>query len=396
MQFRFRVHLRYSSLDCSAGTTPCAALYAALCAALTDTRHQTLSLIADIPSDFLRKQSHPDFSPIGWHLGHIAYTESMWIAEHLNQQPRQFGQYKKLFAADGLPKSERENLPALDELLAYLQRVRSHTITYLNSHPNPTQQTLRLWHWLIQHEGQHTETMAMVLAMHRLQRGLSFNRSMTQPVTSNTLTSDMGTSDMILIESGTFTQGNDAAYAIDNEQPAHCVHIDCYWIDRAPVTCHQYRAFVEAGGYQNRKYWCNEGWQWLNSSNTQQPLYGLGETGFEHYPICGVSWYEASAYARFVNKRLPTEAEWEKAAHADAGGEHRLGNVWEWTDSWFSAYSGFNPFPYEGYSQLYFDGARRVLRGGSWASPQSILRPSFRTWYHPHRREVFAGFRCAL
>ena len=104
--------------------------------------------------------------------------------------------------------------------------------------------------------------------------------------------------------------------------------------------------------------------------------------------------YEADAYARFVGKRLPTESEWAKAAAQDATGS-MLGKVWEWTDTWVSPYPKFRAFPYVGYSQTYFDRTHRVLRGGSWATPKWALRRSFRNWYHPHRREMFAGFRCA-
>ena len=372
-------------------------------------------LIEGVTCEVLRSQAHPDFSPVGWHLGHIAYTESLWIAGHLarsshSSQPDLSQPYDQLFSADGLPKAQRQHLPETTEILAYMDRVRSHTLKYLNDNAQTLADTLRLWHWLIQHEAQHAETIAMVLALHPL-RPTPDRLSLIQPVS---VESD-GTSDMVLIEAGEFLQGCDAPEAIDNERPAHVVSTDRYWLDRTPVTCQQYRNFIEAGGYQERKWWSRAGWQWLQSAGISagisgtisEPLYWVQNDG-DRYPVCGVSWYEADAYARFVGKRLPTESEWEKAAilagqgcvdlHSSlqAGCEQMLGNVWEWTDSWFVGYLGFRSFPYDGYSQTYFDRAHRVLRGGSWASPQSIVRPSFRNWYHPHRREMFAGFRCAV
>ena len=351
-------------------------------------RRHTLTLVSGMTPDTFYRQSHPDFSPVGWHLGHIAYTESLWVVEYLDNCPQIRSHYKRLFCADGLPKSQRENLPTIAEILSYLDEVRLHTLTYLEENSVPIDDTLRLWHWLIQHESQHAETIAMVLSMHRLTaKTLSFLP--TQMVVDRR---DLGDAEMVRVEAGSFSLGSNAPNTIDNERPPQPCSTTTFHIDRTPVTCQQYRQFIEAGGYQTAKWWSEAGWRWLQSSGVSAPLYWL-EGAFEKHPVCGVSWYEAEAYTRFVGKRLPTEAEWEKAAIAGQC-EQMLGNVWEWTDSWFEAYAGFQPFPYKGYSQAYFDGEHRVLRGGSWASPPPILRTSFRNWYHPHRREVFAGFRC--
>jgi gamma-glutamyl hercynylcysteine S-oxide synthase len=242
---------------------------------------------------------------------------------------------------------------------------------------------------------------------------------------------------MVMIPAGEFVQGNDSIDALDNESPSYRVYLDTYLIDRYPVTCGQYRAFMAVGGYENAEWWSEAGWQWLQVERVTQPLYWHSDRSYDDHPVCGVSWYEAEAYSNFVGKRLPTEAEWEKAASWDAQtkrhciypwgeefptGEYcncdrligtttpvnaypagqsaygladTLGNVWEWTGSWFAPYNGFQSYPYIGYSQVYFDNQHRVLKGGSWATRPWALRSSFRNWYYPSVRQVFAGFRCA-
>ncbi|MGB3299284.1 MAG: SUMF1/EgtB/PvdO family nonheme iron enzyme [Phormidesmis sp.] len=359
-------------------------------------RQQSLTLINNIQPSLIKQQAHPDFSPVGWHLGHIAYTESLWILEKMAGSPCPFPHYRRLFSADGLPKVERENLPELEEILAYLAVVRSRTLYTLNNINTATHAALL--HWLLQHESQHAETIAIVTALHSLkekdQAPISYpNRS------SNNQEKDALNSikdPMVYIEAGAFTQGCNEIVAIDNEKPAHQVWLNDYWIDRRPVTCQQYHRFIAAGGYQQKQWWTAAGWRWQQLAGVEKPLYWPDDYAESGY-VQGVSWYEADAYARFVGKRLPSESEWAKAANCfnAYGCEDMLGSVWQWTNSLFEAYAGFKPFPYAGYSQAYFDQAHRVLRGGSWATPQWALRKSFRNWYHPHRREMFAGFRCA-
>ena len=231
--------------------------------------------------------------------------------------------------------------------------------------------------------------------------------------------------------------GSDAVEALDNERSRHLCYQEKYSIDRYPVTCSQYRNFMESDGYQNPQWWSADGWTWLQSHLVDRPLYWSENPAFNNHPVCGVSWYEAEAYCNFIGQRLPTESEWEKAASWDAenqtqrtypwgeeppnlslcnhgnhigntapvdqfpkgasavGCSDMLGNVWEWTASIFDAYPGFESYPYRGYSQAYFDGEHRVLKGGSWATHPQTLRASFRNWYYPGVRQIIAGFRCA-
>jgi gamma-glutamyl hercynylcysteine S-oxide synthase len=382
--------------------------------ALTKTRSQTLDLLTQIDESLFCLQVHPEFSPIGWHFGHIAFTEAYWVLEHLANLSSSFSPaYQRLFAADGLPKQERQNLPAIAIIKQYLQEVRNQTLDYLETAPIPQQE--RLWRWLIQHESQHCETISFLWQLAQ-QRHFAIASLKNSP---NKVPSNTNITEMVKVAGGEFTIGSDSVEALDNERPAHQIYLDAYWIDRHPVTCRQYAQFMASGGYQTRQYWSAAGWQWLQQHPVNQPLYWSNHVDWLDHPVYGVSYYEAEAYGNFVQKRLPTEAEWEKAAWgASLNGNHSrligqttpintytqtsqsgcqdmLGNVWEWTASWFAGYPGFTPYPYPGYSEAYFDGQHRVLRGGSWATSSAGLRTSFRNWYHPQVRQVFAGFRCA-
>ena len=390
--------------------------------ALQQCRHRTLNLFKGIDFNTFCQQAHPDFSPVGWHLGHIAFTEAYWILEYCAEFSVVFPEYQQLFAADGLAKEERQNLPTLETIQDYLELVRSKVLHYLATAPVEKQE--RLWRWLIQHESQHSETVALVLQLHRWQANISPN--------PRSLITNLQSPEMIKVSAGEFVMGSDESFAQDNERPAHKRYLDTYWIDRYPVTCKQYREFMAVGGYHKDQYWSAEGWQWLENNSISQPLYWLDSSEWDNHPVYGVSYYEAEAYANFVGKRLPTEAEWEKAAKginpvetfsekssqqdcnhdtligcttpvntypkskSDYSCYDMLGNVWEWTSSWFAPYPSFSSYPYEGYSQAYFDNQHRVLRGGSWATRPWALRASFRNWYHPWIRQIFAGFRCAV
>jgi gamma-glutamyl hercynylcysteine S-oxide synthase len=405
--------------------------------AMQQCRIGTLALFEGIDNTSFCKQAHPEFSPAGWHLGHIAYTEALWILERCAGLPPLFPEYRQLLSADGLPKGDRKKLPPLSNICDYLDTVRSQVLSYLKNTSLDGQE--RLWHFLIQHESQHTETIAFVLQLQRWHLQKELNLQNEQLKVSETLIVSAPlepAAEMIKISAGEFEMGSNSVEAMDNERSLHRVHLDSYWIDRYPVTCNQYRLFINAEGYRNPEWWIAEGWEWLQKNSVEEPLYWSNNPAWNNHPVCGVSWYEADAYAKFVGKRLPTEAEWEKAASWDDAAKRRctypwgnaqpdasrcnhdnnagcttpvnaypagqsaygcydfLGNVWEWTSSWFDSYEGFVSYPYRGYSQTYFDKQHRVLKGSSWATRPWSMRSSFRNWYYPEIRQILAGFRC--
>lgn len=403
----------------------------ALLADFVECRQKTLQMFEGMDESTFCSQPHPEFSPVGWHLGHIGYTESLWLLEHSGGCLCSFPQYRQLYAADGLPKSKRVELPSLEQTLYYLDSIRKQVLQRLQVIDIEAEE--RLWRFLVQHESQHSEIISLVLELIKWKTGGM--KETGENINSVSLPGDIN--EMIFIPAGEFEQGNDHISTLDNERPGHKVYLEGYYIDRYPVTCGQYRLFMEAGGYQNPQWWSAAGWQWREHEQVTKPLYWSGHTHRDNHPVGGVSWYEAEAYGRFVGKRLPTEAEWEKAASWDAeancgriypwgdklptsancncdrligdttpvdaypegqsayGLYDTLGNVWEWTGSWFDAYSGFQSYPYIGYSQVYFDHQHRVLKGGSWATRPWALRASFRNWYYPRVYQIFAGFRCA-
>ena len=421
---------------------------------LQQCRRGTFKLFADIDYDTFCRQAHPDFSPVGWHLGHIAYTEDLWLLQRCAGLKPVFPEYHKLFAADTLPKKQRVFLPTFPEVELYLDAVRKKVLDYLEVAPIAQQE--RLWRFLIQHESQHCETVAFVLQMQEKEEGRRKKSTPPYPPQGGKVRRKKEEAILIPnsrcpipdsplpipnseieIPGGEFYMGSDAAEALDNERSRHLCYLEAYSIDRYPVTCGQYQTFMTSGGYQNPNWWSADGWKWLQGEAVDRPLYWSNNPAYNNHPVCGVSWYEAEAYCNFIGKRLPSEAEWEKAASWDATNQtyriypwgdsppngslcnhsnniantspvdsfpkgasaagccDMLGNVWEWTASTFDAYPGFESYPYRGYSEVYFDGEHRVLKGGSWATFPQALRSSFRNWYYPGVRQIIAGFRCA-
>lgn len=397
---------------------------------MVEARAYTQALFATIdPEDFCH-QAHDEFSPVGWHLGHIGVTEGFWVLQQCQHAASLSPEYDAVFSPLDNPKENRVNLPAAHEIFAYLDAVRDRVFAFLERGDWPDSHPLlgdgRLLNMLLQHEEQHTETILLILNLIAARRfdagdGRSFS---AQAVPRRSPPPQAGRTTMVRIPAGAYSMGSDdSVYTLDNERPARQVRLEEFWIDPAPITNADFLEFMDAGGYQNPAWWSQQGWRWCEEYHITHPLHWRSGNGQGRWleidpfgvapldparPVRCVSWYEAEAYARSVGKRLPTEAEWEKAAWWDAE-QHAataqsdllaprlgmLGGVWEWTHTWFHPYPGFQAFPYDGYSVPYFDQHHRVLRGGSWATRRHVLRSTFRNWYHPGMRAVFAGFRCA-
>jgi ergothioneine biosynthesis protein EgtB len=277
------------------------------------SRSSTLDLLADLDREIFCTQAHPDFSPVGWHLGHIGYTESLWLLRQCAGLPPIEPAYDRLFAADSLPKQERTSLPAYSEICDYLDLIRQQTFSYLDQlTPTELQKQERLWRWLLQHESQHCETIALVLQVLQMQGHAQIAKTrIPQSEPQELLQAKSLGSEMVQIPAGNFVQGYDAIEALDNEQGEHQVYLPSYWIDRYPVTRGAYQAFIDAGGYKQKHWWSASGWQWLENyhnplmaGRSPQPLYWQSWPANDEHPVCGVNWYEAIALAIFCVKRL--------------------------------------------------------------------------------------------
>jgi iron(II)-dependent oxidoreductase len=195
-------------------------------------------------------------------------------------------------------------------------------------------------------------------------------------------------------------------FAYDNERPRHTVEVGAFRIARRPVSSESWMRFFEDGGYERSEWWSREGWAWKREHDiAPHPAVAASHP---QAPVCHVSWYEADAFARAHDARLPTEPEWEKAAtfalgdsgaassaRAQRGALAAVGRVWEWTQSTFAGYPGFVAHPYREYSEVFFGDSYRVLRGGSWATDPRVATRTFRNWDLPQRRQIFAGLRLA-
>lgn len=417
---------------------------------MSAARERTLSL-TDLDESELRRQYDPLMSPLVWDLAHIGQQEELWLLRggDANRPGLLTADVDGLYDAFVHSRASRAELPLLapDRARSYCASVRSAALDLLAGMTDEDVDAAGfVFAMVISHEHQHDETMLQALSIRTgaalLDAGVGL--PMGRPET-------IGTS--VLVPGGPFVLGVDAhsePFALDNERPAHQVEVPDFRIGRVPVSNGEWRAFIDDGGYAQPRWWTPRGWEHRQRAGLTAPqFWNRGElagtrTRFGRIedipadePVQHISFFEAEAYAAWAGARLPTEMEWEKACawdpdrgarrrypwgeqpptalHANLGGvarrpapvgaypagasaygvEQTLGDVWEWTSSALQPWPGFSPMIYRRYSQPFFGGDYRVLRGGSWAVAPEILRPSFRNWDHPYRRQIFSGVRLA-
>lgn len=434
-------------------TSLTAGLADALAERLTEARERTLRLVAPLDDDELRRQHDPLMSPILWDLGHIVHFEALWLTRNLDG-PIEFTEMPGLYNPFEHPRATRSALPlpSLSALLELAGEIRCEVLARLHhadlSSAHPLLAGGFVYRMVLQHEYQHDETILQTL---QLKQGAPYPAPRAQSPVREYTGAAARFQGMVRVPGGAYPIGTSTtAAAYDNERPRHAVPLEAFDIDAAPVTNGAYMEFMRDGGYARPELWTESGWTWRQDAGIDAPKYWTpaeggwvtrsmdreGEVERDH-PVVHVSHHEATAYARWAGKRLPTEYEWEVAAswdpsagvalaypwgdepatpaHANVdqlsfgtapvgayarnvsplGCYGMIGDVWEWTSSDFHGYPGFRAFPYAEYSEAFFGTGHKVLRGGSWATRPGAIRNTFRNWDFPIRRQIFSGFRCA-
>jgi gamma-glutamyl hercynylcysteine S-oxide synthase len=420
-----------------------------IAAELIAARERTTLLTGCVDEADLTRQHSPLMSPLVWDLAHIANQEEMWLLREVGGREPIHPEIDPLYDAFEHPRARRPTLPLLapSQARAYGHEVRGRVMDLLEGVPlDQTRLTTSgfAFGMIAQHEQQHDETM---LITHQLRTGAPvLTAPAPPPAPAGALPPE------VLVPGGEFTMGTSTEpWALDNERPAHPVDVPAFYLDTTPVTCGAYAEFIADGGYHDRRFWTPDGWDHRQRAGLTAPLFwqpdgsgGWTRTVFGQTtplvadePVVHVSWYEADAYARWAGRRLPTEAEWEKAARYDpaaqatrrfpwgnadpspeyanlgqrylrpapagsypegaapCGARQLMGDVWEWTSSDFLPYPGFTAWPYKEYSEVFFGPEYKVLRGGSFAVSPVACRGTFRNWDYPIRRQIFSGFRTA-
>jgi iron(II)-dependent oxidoreductase len=419
---------------------------------LDDVRQRTLELVSALDWETLRRQHLPILSPMVWDLGHIGNFEEQWIGQRLAGQAPLADGFQRMFDPVANPRPTRAQLPlpSGEDLLGYLARVRQQSVAVLARAADGGDPRLvaggLVYELVAEHEEQHQETLLQAM---QVLADPPYRPARRRPAPAGRA----ARRDMVLVPAGPFRMGwQRPGFAYDNELPPYEVDLPAFSIARFPVTHGDYLAFVEDGGYRRPELWQPPGWAFRQREEMESPRHWSAREGgwrarfmdqdtpvseLADLPIVHVCYWEADAYARWAGQRLPSEAEWEKAALWDPargrsraypwgeqapdppranldqlafapapvgaypagasayGVEQLVGDTWEWTSSDFHGYPGFVAYPYDDYSKTWFGSDYKVLRGASWATRPAVARGTFRNWDYPIRRQIFAGFRLA-
>jgi iron(II)-dependent oxidoreductase len=413
---------------------------------LTGARARTLAHAADLAGGDLLGPRLPIVNPPLWEIGHLGWFQERWC---LRERGSDTLGTSMLAGADALYDSSRVAhstrwdlpLPSLDRTLEYLASVLERVCERIAGC-----NTARLAYFVqlaALHEEMHCEAFTYTRQTVGLPAPPDVPERDHAPADTRSGDAEFPGGEFML--GATPHEG----FVFDNEKWAHAVRVQPFRMARAAVTNGEFAAFVDDHGYQRNALWSEQGWHWRGSIAAEHPVYWIPGHGawlerrFNDVvplnpgrPVLHVNFFEAEAYCRWAGRRLPTEAEWEyAAAYAPGEGKRRypwgsappdaqranlygiagstveagafpagdsalgcrqmIGNVWEWTQDAFLPYPGFVTDPYKEYSEPWF-GNHKVLRGGCFATRATLIRNTWRNFYTPDRRDVFAGFRtCA-
>jgi gamma-glutamyl hercynylcysteine S-oxide synthase len=374
---------------------------------LRESRALTLRLLEDLEGD--EQWLGPRLAivnPPRWELGHVGWFQERWCLRDAGRLPSRCRDADALYDSATVPHKVRWDLPlpSVAETHGYVGDVLERVLAHVESGPLTEEQAyfVRL---AVFHEDMHDEAFLYTRQTH----GWPAPRGLAPVASPRDAGLAPGPSGDVEYAGGEFLQGARPGahrFVFDNEKWAHPVRVAPFAMASRPVSEGEVEAFVEEGGYRRRDLWTPAGWAWREREGATAPLYWRKDAGrwwrrrFDAWvPIeparamvhCNA--HEAEAWCAFAGRRLPTESEWEYAAGRSLPGAPRLGGeVWEWTSTDFAPYPGFTVDPYAEYSTPWF-GNHRVLRGGCFATQPRLLRPTWRNFYTPDRRDVWAGMR---